>query len=257
MVMVPESLPEQCKALKLAHVPSLYLELEYHDREQYLTALFKAELEGRQASKIRRLIQKAGFLAHKTLEDFDWTPVTLPASTTITTLSTLAFLERHENVLALGAVGTSKTHLATALGVKACMAGKAVRFYRCLDLANTLLDSHRQGELGKLMADLEKVDLIIIDELGFMPLHRDGAELLFNVVARAYERQSIIVTSNLQFGQWNTILGDNRLTAALIDRLVHHAHILAFEGKSYRLRRALSVMHAAQPDGKVTMENDA
>jgi len=98
------------------------------------------------------------------------------------------------------------------------------------------------------MADLEKIDLIIIDELGFMPLHRDGAELLFNVVARAYERQSIIVTSNLQFGQWNTVLGDNRLAAALIDRLVHHAHILAFEGESYRLRRALSAMHIGQPD---------
>lgn len=89
------------------------------------------------------------------------------------------------------------------------------------------------------MADLEKADLIIIDELGFVPLHREGAELLFNVVAKAYERQSIIVTSNLQFGQWNTVLGDNRLTAALIDRLVHHAHILALEGESYRLQQAL------------------
>ncbi|WP_258359872.1 ATP-binding protein [Moorella sulfitireducens] len=169
--MVPESLPEQCKALKLAHVPSLYPELEYHDREQYLTALFKAELEARQAGKIRRLIHRAGFLAHKTLEDFDWTPVTLPTSTTVTTLSTLAFLERHENVLALGAIGTGKTLLATALGLKACTAGKVVRFYRCLDLANTLLDSHRQGGLGKLMADLEKVDLIIIDVDCFIQKH--------------------------------------------------------------------------------------
>lgn len=247
--MVPASFREQCKALKLAHIPTLYLELEYHDREQYLTALFRAELEARQASKIRRLIRRAGFPAHKTLEDFDWTPVTLPSSTTITALSTLAFLARHENVLAMGAVGTGKTHLATALGLKACLEGKTVRFHRCLDLVNTLLDSHRQGGLGRLMADLEKVDLLIIDEFGFVPLHRDGAELLFNVVARAYERQSIIVTSNLQFGQWNTILGDNRLTAALIDRLVHHAHILAFEGESFRLRHALSAMNTHQSAG--------
>jgi len=119
------------------------------------------------------------------------------------------------------------------------MEGKRVRFYRCLDLANALLESQRQGRLRQLVADLEKADLIIIDELGFVPLHREGAELLFNVVAKAYERQSIIVTSNLQFGQWNTVLGDNRLTAALIDRLVHHAHILALEGESYRLQQAL------------------
>jgi DNA replication protein DnaC len=243
-------LKEQCKALKLAHIPSIYLEITYHDREQYLTDLFAAELEARRANRVRHLIKKAGFPAHKTLEDFDWKPVTLPASTTITDLTELTFIERHENVLALGAVGTGKTHLAIALGIRACMEGRSVRFYRCLDLVNALLESHRQGRLRRLMAELEKVDLIIIDELGFVPLLREGAELLFNVVAQAYERQSIIVTSNLQFGQWNTVLGDNRLTAALIDRLVHHAHILAFEGESYRLQRALSAIAINQSDGQ-------
>jgi DNA replication protein DnaC len=244
------SLKEQCKALKLAHIPSIYLEVTYHDREQYLTDLFAAELEERHAKKIRSLIKRAGFPAHKTLEEFDWSPVTLPGSTTITDLAELTFIERRENVLALGAVGTGKTHLAIALGIRACMEGRSVRFYRCLDLVNALLENHRQGRLRRLMTELEKVDLIIIDELGFVPLLREGAELLFNVVAQAYERQSIIVTSNLQFGQWNTVLGDNRLTAALIDRLVHHAHILAFEGESYRLQRALSMIAVNQSDNK-------
>ena len=155
-------------------------------------------------------------------------------------LTEIGFIQRKENILAVGAVGTGKTHLATALGIKACSQRKSVRFYRCLDLVNVLLEHHRQGRLGSTMTLLGKYDLLIIDELGFVPLHRDGAELLFNVVAQAYERQSIIVTSNLEFGQWNSVLGDNRLTAALIDRLVHHAHILAFEGESYRLRKALS-----------------
>ncbi|WP_202819981.1 ATP-binding protein [Calderihabitans maritimus] len=119
----------------------------------------------------------------------------------ITDLTGLNFIERHENILALGAVGTGKTHLAIALGIRACTEGKTVRFYRCLDLVNFLLESHRQGQLGKAMDALKKADLLIIDEPGFVPLHRDGAALLFNVVAQAYERQSIIVTSNLQFGK--------------------------------------------------------
>jgi DNA replication protein DnaC len=152
-------------------------------------------------------------------------------------LTELEFINRKENILAVGAVGTGKTHLATALGIKACSQRKSVRFYRCLDLVNILLEHHRQGRLGATMAILGKSDLLIIDELGFVPLHRDGAELLFNVVAQAYEHQSVIVTSNLEFGQWNSVLGDNRLTAAMIDRLVHHAHILAFDGEITALEK--------------------
>ena len=126
------------------------------------------------------------------------------------------------------------------MGLQACLSGKRVRFYRCLDLVNTLLDSLRREKLYRLMKELAKTDLLIIDELGFVPLAREGAELLFNVIAQAYEQQSVIVTSNLQFGEWNSVLDDNRLTAALIDRLVHHAHILAFEGESNRLKYSLS-----------------
>jgi len=235
-------LKKQCKALKLAHIPNCYQDVKYQNADQYLTELFAEELKERQARKVALLVRQARFPGHKTLADFDWTPVTLPSSTTISDLTELKFLERHENILALGAVGTGKTHLATALGLKACLSGKAVRFFRCLDLANELLDKYRTGDLPRFMKQMDKMDLLIIDELGFVPLCRDGAELLFNVVADCYERRSLIITSNLKFGEWNSVLGDSRLTAALIDRLVHHAHVLAFSGESFRLRNALSAI---------------
>ena len=234
------TLQQQCKALKLANVPYYYHEVPFNEPEQYLTDLFKEELAIRQAKRIDKLIKAAGFPNSKSLEDFDWSPVTLPESSSKTDLCELEFIARFENILAVGAVGTGKTFLATALGLRACSRGKIVRFFRCIDLANNLLESYRQGRLKKLMDSLAKADLLIIDELGFVPLHRSSAELLFNVVAQAYENQSLIITSNLQFGEWNSILGDNRLTAALIDRLVHHAHILAFDGYSRRLSQALS-----------------
>ncbi len=240
--MTGRSIKEQCKILKLGRIPHVYQEMPCKNKEQYLTDLLQAEIESRQTNRVKNLIKRAGFPVQKMLQDFDWQPVTLPESTTITDLSSLSFLKRQENVLSLGAVGTGKTHLAIALGMKACMGGKRVHFYQCLDLVNELMDSHRQGNLARLLERLKKAHLIIIDELGFVPLHRNGAELLFNVVAQAYECQSLIVTSNLQFGQWNSVLGDDRLTAALVDRLVHHAHILAFDGPSYRLKQALSTI---------------
>jgi DNA replication protein DnaC len=237
---VQNILQQQCKALKLANVPFYYREVAFNEPEQYLTDLFKEELTIRRTKRIDKLIKTAGFPNSKSLEDFDWSPVTLPESSSKTELAELAFIDRFENILAVGAVGTGKTFLATALGLRACSKGKTVRFFRCIDLANTLLESHRQGRLKRLMDTLGKADLLIIDELGFVPLNRSGAELLFNVVAQAYECQSVIITSNLMFGEWNSVLGDNRLTAALIDRLVHHAHILSFDGPSRRLSQALS-----------------
>lgn len=234
------TLRQQCKALKLANVPRCYREVPFHEPEQYLTELFNEELTIRREKRVDRLIKAARFPNSQSLEAFDWSPVTLPDSISKTGLAELTFIDRFENILAIGSVGTGKTFLATALGLRACTTGKTVRFFRCMDLANTLLESHRQGRVKELMNSLGKASLLIIDELGFIPLHRNGAELLFNVVAQAYERQSLIITSNLKFGEWNSVLGDNRLTVAMIDRLVHHAHILSFEGHSRRLSQALS-----------------
>ncbi|MGI6586175.1 MAG: ATP-binding protein [Lutisporaceae bacterium] len=140
----------------------------------------------------------------------------------------------------LGAVGTGKTHMAIALGVSACQQGIGVQFYRAAELVAVLQEKFGQGLLTRFQAKLRKADLLILDEVGYVPFSQTGSELLFNVIADCYEQQSVIVTSNLEFGQWTSIFGDNKLTAALIDRLVHHAHILTFTGDSFRLKEAMN-----------------
>lgn len=236
----PSMLKEQCKALKLGTVPRVYTDIAFNNSEQYLTELFTAELRAREQNRIRQVLKRAAFPQTKTLNDFDWRDITLPPKTSIDDLTSLSFISKKECLICMGTVGSGKTHLVTALGILACLAGKEVRFFRTADLANRLLEHNAKGTLGRFTRELEKCDLLILDELGFVPLHRHGAELLFNVVASCYEKRSVAVTTNLKFGEWNTVLNDNRLTAALIDRLVHHAHVLAFSGSSWRLRHALS-----------------
>lgn len=151
----------------------------------------------------------------------------------------LDFINAKENLIFMGAVGTGKTHLATAIALKACQERHKVRFFTAASLANILLERNNKGTLNNFMTSLKKVELIVIDELGFVPLHKDAAQLMFQVISECYERKSLIITSNLEFSGWNTVLGDNRLTAALIDRLVHHSHILIFSGESYRLQQSM------------------
>jgi DNA replication protein DnaC len=247
--MNASTLNEQCKVLKLGTVPRIYVRVAYSNNEQFPTELFAEELKAREENRIRRVLHRAAFPQTKNLDSFEWTGVTLPNKTTQEELANLSFIDKKECLICMGAVGTGKTHLVTALGMRACMAGKEVRFFRTTELAGRLLENHAKGTLGRFMGELEKCDLLILDELGFVPLHRHGAELLFNVVASCYERHSVAVTTNLEFGQWNTVFGDNKLTAALIDRLVHHAHVLAFSGQSYRLRHALSQMAESEAQG--------
>ena len=138
----------------------------------------------------------------------------------------------------MGSVGTGKTHLATAIALKACQEGRRVRFFTAAELANILLEKNTKGTLNNYLGTLKKVELVVIDEIGFVPLHKDAAELLFQVI------KSLIITSNLEFSQWNTVFGDNRLTAALVDRLIHHSHIVIFSGESYRLTQSLNRQRA-------------
>jgi len=130
-------------------------------------------------------------------------------------------------------------HFATALGVKGCLSGKKVAFYRTVNLTNELVERHESGQLPRFLKNLAQKDLLILDEMGYVPTSKKSSELLFHVISNAYEHQSIIITSNLELGRWNEMFGDDRLTHALIDRLVHHSHILAFSGESYRFREAL------------------
>lgn len=164
-------------------------------------------------------------------------------------MTNLDFLAPKENLIFMGAVGTGKTHLATAISLQACQRGHRVRFFTAASLANLLLEKNNRGTMNSFLASIKKTELIVLDEVGFVPLHKDAAELLFQVVSDCYESRSLIITSNLEFSQWNTVFGDNRLTAALIDRLVHHSHIVIFSGESYRLTQSLMRQRPIQQGG--------
>jgi DNA replication protein DnaC len=148
------------------------------------------------------------------------------------------YLDRRENVLLIGNSGTGKTHLATALAFAACQQGRKVRFFTVTRLVTQLLERREERQLERFQKQLEILELLVLDELGYVPCSRAGAELLFEVISRAYERTSLIVTSNLPFESWVEIMGNERLTGALLDRLTHHLHILEANGPSYRLREA-------------------
>lgn len=231
---------QMMRTLKLGGLAKDWRSVDYHDTEQYVTDLLTLELHEREVNRINRMVKTAGFHVIKTLDDFVWkSEIELPAGLTREYMEKLDFIKAKENLIFMGAVGTGKTHLATAIALKACQEGHKVRFFTAASLANILLERNNKGTLNSLMTSLKKVELIVIDELGFVPLHKDAAQLMFQVISECYERKSLIITSNLEFSGWNTVLGDNRLTAALIDRLVHHSHIVIFSGESYRLQQSM------------------
>lgn len=241
-----QTLNDICRQLRLAYVNEAVAEKASVELEALVREVLQAELAGRQRAKLHRLLKTASFPQFKTFDDYSFDTVVFPADYGKERLLRLDWLKQKENILMLGAVGTGKTHLAIALGIEAARRGKLVRFFRVADLVNALQLKHDDGTLIKFHRGLAKADLIILDELGYVPFHRTGSELLFNIVTACYEHQSVIVTSNLEFSQWCTIFGDAKLTAALVDRLVHHARILAFSGESYRLRHALGNIGCSQ-----------
>jgi DNA replication protein DnaC len=243
-----EQIEQYMRTLKLGGMAKDWRSVRYTDTEQYVTDLLKLELHEREVNRINRMVKTAGFRVLKTLDDFVWKPeVELPNGLTREYIENLQFLSPKENLIFMGAVGTGKTHLATAIALKACQEGRRVRFFTAASLANILLEKNNKGTLNNFLGTLKKVELIVIDEIGFVPLHKDAAELLFQVISDCYERKRLIITSNLEFSQWNTVFGDNRLTAALIDRLIHHSHIVIFSGESYRLTQ--SILRQKSPKG--------
>ena len=235
-----EQIELMMRQVKLGGMAKEWRSVQFESPEQYVTDLLKLELREREANRINRMVKTAGFQVLKTLDDFEWkSDLELPVGLTREYMEDLQFLAPKENLVFMGAVGTGKTHLATALALKACQEGRRVRFFTAAALANILLEKNSRGTLNNFLGTLKKVELIVLDEIGFVPLHKDAAELLFQVVSDCYERKSLIITSNLEFSQWNTVFGDNRLTAALIDRLIHHSHICIFSGESYRLTQSM------------------
>ena len=238
---MPEQIEQYMRTLKLGGMAREWRNVEFQDTEQYVRELLELELREREVNRINRMVKTAGFQVIKTLEDFVWNQnIELPVGLTREYMEGLQFLPQKENLIFLGSVGTGKTHLATAIALKACQVGRRVRFFTAASLANLLLERNNKGTLNSFLENLRRVELIVVDEIGFVPLHKDAAELLFQVISDCYERRSLIITSNLEFSQWNTVFGDNRLTAALIDRLIHHSHIVIFSGESYRLTQSMN-----------------
>ena len=208
------------------------------DHLGFLLQLCELELIDRERRAAERRLKAAKFPSHKTLDTFDFKARPSVNKPLLLGLMKGEYLDQRENVLLVGPSGTGKTHLALALGIAACGQGKKVRFWRVTELITTLLEAKEERQLLRLRGQLAKLDLLILDELGYVPASKAGAELLFDVIATTYERNSVILTTNLPFENWTEVLGNERLTGAALDRLTHRCQILETNGASYRLHEA-------------------
>lgn len=237
-------LEHHLKALKLPTILREYAAVaavcrqERGDYAAFLLRLTERELIDRERRATERRIRDAQFQVIKTLDTFQFAAQPSINEALVRELSRGAYIDKRENVLLVGNPGTGKTHLAAALGFAACSQGKRVRFLSATGLVTQLLEAQEGRALQRLTRQLQRLDLIILDELGYVPFSKTGAELLFDVIGQAYERSSVIVTTNLPFEKWTEIMGGERLTGALLDRLTHRVHILEANGESYRFKDA-------------------
>ncbi len=211
---------------------------ENQDHIQYLARLCEMEMIDRERRMVERRIKAAKFPSTKSLDSFDFKIMPSLNKPLTMELARCDYVDRHQNIIALGPSGTGKTHIALGLGLAACQRGLKVRFTTAAALVHDLIEAQDERRLQRLQKQLTSQNLLIIDELGFVPLSKSGAELLFEVISQCYERGSIIITSNLPFDEWTEVFGSERLTGALLDRLTHHVHILEMNGESYRLKHS-------------------
>jgi len=209
---------------------------ERMDYATFLLRLSEREVLDREQRAAERRLKAAQFPIQKTIDTFDFKSQPSINEELVRQLLRSDYIEHRENVLFVGNAGTGKTHLATALAFAACAQGYRVRFYSVTGLVTQLLEQRENGKLERLQKQIERYDLLVLDELGYVPFSKAGAELLFEVASRAYERRSLIITTNLPFEAWPEVMGNARLTGALLDRLTHRVHIIEANGESYRLR---------------------
>lgn len=238
--MLTKEIAACCKALKLGqNLVENSSKITADSHQAYLLRLMQLELEQREETRRARLLRSANFYTLKSFEGFSYDEITLPQGLNPEELRSCRFVAEKRNLILYGNVGTGKTHLATAIGVEACKNGLNVRFYRTAALVNRLSEARKAGELSSFLKQLNKIDLLICDEWGYVPLEREGAQLLFQVISDCYERRSVVLTTNLEFSRWASIFYDEQMTAAMIDRLVHHSYLLLFPGPSNRMRNSL------------------
>lgn len=208
--------------------------------EGYLLGVLEQEVHQRENNRIQRGIRQASFPVIKTLESFDFKAIPSVSKPKILKLMQGEYIKNRENIILVGSSGVGKTHIATALGYEACRQGLRVKFYTAAGLINELLAAQQEYRLNKLERQWLIPHLVILDELGYVPFSKVGSELLFQFCSARYERGSLIITTNLEFPKWTEVLGDEQMTAALLDRLTHNAHILNINGDSYRFKQALA-----------------
>jgi DNA replication protein DnaC len=234
--------------LKQLRLPAMLAEFEKLAREaaaanegfeQYLLRLTELEVAARASNAVQTRIRAAGFPVHKELDTFDFTALPHVNKPKVLELARGEWIEQKTNVCLIGSTGTGKTHLAIALGLAACRQGKRVRFVTAADLVMQLEQAQKQYQLEKALRQLDKADLLIVDELGYVSFSRAAAELLFQVITDRYERRSLLLTSNLPFSEWNQVFQGERMTAALLDRLTHRCSIFEMNGESYRFRESM------------------
>ncbi len=232
---------EHCRELKMPAVLREYPALSRQARdaglpyEEYLQQLLDHEIRSRRHSSAKKRVREARFPDEKTLDQIDWGALKGVSRPKVLELASCAFLDEGEDVVIAGPIGTGKTHLAIALGMEAARKRHRVAFVRAADLVRELYEARDDRSLTRLHARYQRVALLVVDELGFVPFDKAGGELLFNLLSDRYEKRSTLVTTNLSFGEWVQVFGSEKLTTALLDRLGHHAHVLTTKGDSYRM----------------------
>jgi len=242
--------------LKQLRLPTMYAEFEKlaHEAatsnqtfEEYLLQLSELEVAARASNALVNRIKQAQFPVEKGLENYDFSAIQSISKQKVLELTRCEWIRQRANLCLLGQPGTGKTHLAIALGLAACREGIRTKFFTAAALVNQLEEAQKQYVLERLLKRLDKVDLLIVDELGYLSFSRSGAELLFQVFADRYERRSLLITSNLAFSDWGNIFQGERMTAALLDRLTHHCAIFEMNGESYRFKESIKESKGKQP----------
>lgn len=237
--MFEEEIISCCKKLKLSrNLADMAQQTEGATHQEYLYKLLTSELKNREDGRTAKLINTAGFYSIKTFDLFRFDEVTLPSNLTQESLKNLNFIGEKKNIIMYGRTGTGKTMLSTALGVAACQKGISVKFYRTAALVNKLSEAKKAGTLSTLLKKLNKASVIILDEFGYVPYDRTGAQLLFDYLAEIHEQKSVILNTNLEFSRWVNVLYDEQMTAALVGRLMHHCYLILFPGENNRLRES-------------------